>query len=218
MGPSVVAPLVGLLVAVALVLQGRRNEALTLRRWCFVLTPAGRAEHDRVRRWIERRVVTSRSAYAAALELSGQAKRELLDAAIAVRLETEPRLLELLRTMARLARQLEAIQPCRPVAPSSLRTPRLALLAVVAVAVHQVLVSMLERFLFRLFVIRRGIGMSATVLLQPRSTGALDDGWRDYETLTGEALASLGVLMASASAVPVGQLPRVQGVAITRRQ
>jgi hypothetical protein len=221
-GPSVLAPFVVAVLLAALYLQGRRNEHLANRRWCFVMTREGAAEYERVAAWLGQREVTARSAYAAALALSGEARRSMLDACLGEVLETSPGLLACIGNMRRVAAQLEEIQPLPPIAAGSYRTRRLAWSVAAAAAVHHVLAGTGERFRFRLHVLRRGVLLCWRLLATERDRGTyaqprlLDDAVADHQALSRDTLESFRALLASIAAVPVAEAAGISGPAWRR--
>jgi len=123
-----------------------------------------------------------------------QRARDRQDLAEAVRLlelscqaieQATPHRLRRLRAMAVLIRMAAALVPVRPLRIRDYRLRELIAVVGVGAALHQVLVSALERFLLRLQVLGFGFRLALRVLVgasrQAATTPAARRPWGDYE-------------------------------------
>jgi hypothetical protein len=218
MGASGIAALaIALFVALPLVLhfQRRRDEELVCERWCFRMTPAAAEEYELLRDEIERSLGTADATHAAAMLLTGTARRRMLDLAVRAILErSEPLLREQLRLMLEVAWHLAAVSP-----PPHLERARFALagarrLAALQTFLHSFLVGTRERFAFRVHTL--GWVLHLVVRALRRGEGAdrakreqFDAAWGDYHVVGDETLQSYRLLLESIWAAPAADtVPR----------
>jgi hypothetical protein len=203
---SLIAVLGALAVLPVLRALGRRSERETLRRWSFVVSPAARELFEEIRHELRADLDCADASYAAALALTGRAKRRMLDVAVDDLLETTPGVLDLLRQAAEFSRKLAVLSPARPLARRRFRHRDVRGWAGVHDAVRPFLVSLRERFAFRVYVLRQAVRIVARYLSGERARGSydrpsrLDAAWTDYRTLSDDALESFRLVLASATA------------------
>ena len=190
-----------------LLLQGRRDEERVAKRWCFLMSPTAREEFDRTRNDLIRRLRCADASYAAALAMTGAARRTMLDLGLEALVETSPRLLSLVDTMLEFARQLAAIAPAPPISVRRFKGKDVQTLAAIQAVVHYFLVTTRERYAFRLYFISRAIRTLVTYM----RTGSAREGlmlsrtrnaWSDYHVLNDETIESYRLLLISIAAVP----------------
>jgi hypothetical protein len=198
---------------VVLFLLGRRNEKAVRRDWELLLTPRGeklyKSISGRVQTQLELADMTYDEAFSVRQLGSVEEAKHLLDVGFRVIEKFAPSMLQLLAAMATFSRMVSAMTPVRPLRPQSFRLPQIVSLAYLNQVVHQFLVSTSERFRLRLYVLGRGFGLATRFLLASTrkiSSGAPDQDreWDqiqairdDFQTLTGESMESLRVLLTS---------------------
>lgn len=198
---------------VVLFLLGRRNEKAVRRDWELLLTPRGeklyKSISGRVQTQLELADMTYDEAFTVRQLGSVEEAKHLLDVGFRVIEKFAPSMLQLLAAMATFSRMVSAMTPVRPLRPQSFRLPQIVSLAYLNQVVHQFLVSTSERFRLRLYVLGRGFGLATRFLLASTrkiTSGAPDQDreWDqiqairdDFQTLTGESMESLRVLLTS---------------------
>jgi hypothetical protein len=218
MGPSGLAALaLALFVALPLLMyyQRRRDEDLVREQWCFRMTPAAMEEYEELREQVGLSLRSADATYAAAVLLTGTARRRMLDLAVQSILErSEPLLREQLELMLDVARHLAAVSP-----PPHLSRARFALshtrwLAGLHAVVHGFLVGTHERFAFRLHVLVWALRLVARALRRgagpdERAREAFTKAWGDYRVVGDETLQSYRLLLESIWAIPMAdRVPR----------
>ena len=189
---------------------GRHRRAAVLREWDALLTSSGRRAVARVRDRMEMDALMAGEAYQGAVEAwSGsnvrEAKRLLTLAASVLSDSTQDRLVRL-RGMVVCARMAAAILPPAPVAPLQFNLRRLSTLTGLGALAHHFLVSPLERFALRAYVVGWGLQIAVRFLVRAQDNPA---EWQvfgrakdDWETLDRAHLESFELLMASLGAEP----------------
>lgn len=122
-----------------------------------------------------------------------------------------PSLLALLTTMARFSRMVSAITPAPPLVPADFRVAQMASLAYLNTILHHMLLTSVQKFRLRLFVLGKGISMVTRYLVETTrriTTGAdrLQEDWQfiesitaDYHTLSNQSLESFQRLVEALS-------------------
>jgi hypothetical protein len=217
MGTSGIAAVaIALFVALPLLLhfQRRRDEERVRDRWIFRMTPAAVEEYELLRDEVRQSLGSADATYAAALLMSGVARRRMLDLAVKSILErSEPLLREQLQLMLEVAWHLAAVSP-----PPRLEQARFALasarrLAAVQALFHGFLVGTRERFAFRLHTLRWVLRLVVRALRRGEDPDervrTFHAAWDDYRVVGDEALQSYRLLLESIWAVPAADtVPR----------
>jgi len=209
------AGLISLAVVVAQVAQYRHER--TLKKWDSLLSPGSRFAIKS----LEGEVQTDAAMVDDGLHGAKQAreKQNLAEAVQLLELSSEavaratPSRLRRLKAMAVLIRMASALAPVRPLRVRDYRLRELIAVVGVAAALHQVVISALERFLLRLYVL--GVGFRLTWRVMTRAHNRIVDApavsrsWHDYEraiedwkTLDREHLETFKALTRSLEAEP----------------
>lgn len=213
----IVAAGVSLVVlAVAVYLDGRRNEKAVARDWELVLTQKGRHElglaTERIDAELEMVDVAYEQAHGAHERGSREEALELLDVGCEMIEHYCPTMLRALAAMSVLSRMVAVMAPVPPVRPRAFKLQKLVQLAYLNQFAHQFLVSTKERFRLRLAILARGFVTLRRIVFRstrrvhavPAAIGdempQLDAARKDVRTLSEESLESLRLLLTSLAA------------------
>jgi len=205
-----------------LYLLGRRNERKVHRDWELLLTPKGenlyRSIETRVSSEMQLANLTYEEAFSVRELGSVEEAKHLLDVGYKVIEKFSPSMLRLLAAMSTFSRMVSAMAPVRPLRPQGFRLGQIASLAYLNQLLHNFLVTAAERYRLRLYILGRSFDLASRFLLGSTKrivTGELDSekDWQqiqfireDFQTLTGESLESLRVLLTSLAAEGRGDL------------
>jgi hypothetical protein len=201
---------------------GRRNERAVRRDWELLLTPKGeklyRSIESRVSSEMELANLTYDEAFTVRELGSVEEAKHLLDVGYKVIEKFSPNMLRLLAAMSTFSRMVSAMAPVPPLRPQGFRLAQIASLAYLNQVLHSFLVTTAERYRLRVYILGRSFGLASRFLLAStkRIAGNEPDSekeWEqiqfireDFQTLTGESLESLRVLLTSLAAEGHGEL------------
>lgn len=191
-------------LAVNLYLHGRRNERDVQERWSFVLTPACVEAFAEMKEDLRVRLARADLRREVAMTLAGDARRRMLAEGIEAIAETSAGVRDFLAGISEYSRLVAAIEPLPPLRPGRFRLGRVRALATAQAVLHVLLVTVVERFRFRLFVVRTAIRVTVSLLLGLRGrdeSPAMRAAWEDHRALSDEALESFRTFLVSAFAV-----------------
>lgn len=205
----------GVTLVVWLIIDGRRQERAVQRDWDLILTPKGARTLEATRAQIDADLGLIHETYGAAGRAIGAGSREQALALLTVgcRLVEAhcPRMISALRALSVLSRMASAIAPMPPLRPDSLRLRELTGLAWLHAFGHHLLVSMHERFRWRILILQQCFGTLSRIVVattrQARQTErperampTLDAAQSDLRVLSDESLRTLQVWLVSLTA------------------
>jgi hypothetical protein len=196
---------------VVLFLIGRRNERHVRRDWEMLLTPRGKKVYGAIESKLRTEIDIADLSFEHALVYRELGTTEealrLLDVGYRVIEKFAPDMLRLLAAMATFSRMVSAIAPVQPLRPKSFKLVQLSSLAYLHGMLHQFLISASERYRLKIYILGRSFGLATRFLLRSiqnlgaanpeaaREWDQIDAIRADFQTLTGESLDTLRVLL-----------------------
>jgi hypothetical protein len=203
------------IVAVLLVIDGRRREQTILRNWELALTPRGERALQTLRDDTGANLALVDITYDRALDAAAEGDLDgalrMLDAGCRLIEGYCPTMLRSLAAMSVLSRMVAAMAPVRPLRPRAFKLRQLNSLAYLNRFLHHFLVTTAERFRLRLFIMGRGFVTIVRVVTHTtaasRSGPEMQSRWehidaarRDVRTLTDETIEAFRALVMSMAA------------------
>lgn len=202
---------VGVLVLLALgtmlYLTGRAHERRAYRDWRVLMTREGEHFYQQQLATVAAEMAAVDVALEAAAEadplVSSEQALSLIGAGFGLISHHAQSMRNLLAGMAVYSRMVSAMLPVAPVPPRRFRLRQLVSAAYLAAVFHHLLVTAVERYRLRVYVLRFGFG--AVVRYLRRGPGAVTaaavgDARHDLGALTDESMESLRVLLTSMAA------------------
>lgn len=204
-----------IVLPLALVVMGLRNERAFSREWEVLLTPRGSETYLQMRLQMQRYLILYDLSHRRAMELRAigsigealtmiEAGRRLVEGLVEDRVRQ-------LAAMSALSRMVAALTPVPPLRPRAFRLRRLATAAGLAFVAHHLLITARERLRLRLEVLRYGFGLGPRLMARlmdqarkPSTAAAAWDGLdavhHDYGVLCEEMLEAFRLILLSTAA------------------